>query len=241
MFATSARGRRTALILLILISALAIGITSTQATDPNVGATRLAADGTPAVVLIGDEPMSADDFKQNVGAVNSNLSQLQGQIASGSQNSASLQSIIDMINTHGVENVALADMIENQALYDLAVARGFGPSDDVVQAKVAQDKALASKGIDPTTAAYIASVGEDRFWTTLYPATVRRNLATQALLQDTIKGKASSDEANTAWNQVQQQALDATHVTVLNPDAIAPASMSAAIDYLHAYWQFSGQ
>jgi hypothetical protein len=241
MFATSARGRRVALILLILISALALGITSTQATDPTHETTRLADDGTPAVVVIGNEPMSADNFKLNVGAVIANLNQLQGQIASGSQNSASMQSIIDMITAHGIENVALADMIENEALYDLAVTRGFAPSDEMVQNKVAQDKATASQNIDPGTAAYITSVGEDRFWTTIYPSTVRHNLATQALWQDTIKGKNSTAEADAAWNRVQQQALAATSVTVLDPSAIAPASKSAAIDYLHAYWQFSGQ
>jgi len=242
MFKTSARARRRlALIGFILISALAIGITSTQMPDHIAAASRMAADGTPAVVLIGDEPVSADDFKQYVGDVNANLNQMQGQIASGSQSSAQIQSLIDLIHVHGAENVALGSMIENQALYDLAVTRGFAPSDDVVNAKVAQDKALAAQSIDPAAAAYIASVGEDRFWNTLYPASVRRQMATQALWQDTVEGKPTNADQVAAWNEVQQQALDATHVTILDAKAIAPASTAAAIDFLHAYWQLTAQ
>lgn len=241
MFATSARGRRLALMLLILISALALGITSTQATNPNLERARLAADGTPAVLVIGNEPVSADDFKQNVGAVNANLAQMQGKIASSSPDSANLKSFIAMINAHGVQNVALAGLIENQALYDLAVRRGFVPSDEMVNTQVAQDKALAAQSIDPAAAAYIASVGADRFWNTLYPASVRRQMATQELWQDTVKDKPTSAEAYAAWNDVQQQALDATRVTVLDADAIAPATTSGAIDYLHDYWQFTAR
>lgn len=233
--------RRLALIGLILISALAIGIMSTRMPNQSVAASRLADDGTPAVVLIGNEPVSADDFKQNVDAVNSNLGYMQGEIASGSQSSAFLQAFIDLIHADGVENAALGSMIENQALYDLAVTRGFAPSDDMVQAKVAQDKKLASQSIDPAAAAYIASVGEDRFWNTLYPASVRRDMATQALWQETVKGKPTTAEQVAAWNDVQQQALDATNVTVLDAKAIAPASTEAAIDYLHDYWAFSAQ
>jgi hypothetical protein len=239
---TSARARRRlTLIGFILISTLAIGIMSTQMPDQSSAAARLAADGTPAVVLIGNEPVSADDFKQNVGAVNANLNQMQVQIASGSQSSALLQSFIDLIHAHGIENVALGSMIEKQALYDLAVTRGFAPSDDVVQAKVAQDKQSASQSIDPAAAAYIASVGEDRFWNTLYPASVRREMATQALWQDTVKGKPTTAEAYAAWNDVQQQALDATNVTILDAKAIAPASTAAAVAYLHDYWAFSAR
>jgi hypothetical protein len=239
---TSARARRRlALIGFVLISVLAIGITSTQMPDQSVAASRLADDGTPAVLLIGDEPVSADDFKQNVGAVNANISQMQGQIASGSQSSALLQSFIDLMHAHGVENVALGGMIENQALYNLALTRGFAPSDDDVNAKVAQDKALAAQSIDPAAAAYIASVGADRFWNTLYPESVRRDMATQALWQDTINGKPTTAEQVAAWNNVQQQALDATNVTVLDAKALAPATTAAAIDYLHAFWQFSAK
>lgn len=239
---TSARARRRlALIGFILISVLAIGITSTQATASNTGATRLAADGTPAVVLIGDEPVSADDFKQNVAAVNANISQMQGQITSGSQSSVPYQAFIDLIHAHGVENVAFGSMIESQALYDLAVTRGFAPSDDAVNARVAHDKALAAQSIDPAAAAYIASVGADRFWNTLYPASVRRQLATQALWQNTVQDKPTTAEQVAAWTQVQQQALDATNVTVLDAKAIAPASTNAAVEYLRDYWRFTAQ
>ncbi|HVX31318.1 MAG TPA: hypothetical protein VHA53_12635, partial [Nitrolancea sp.] len=127
------------------------------------------------------------------------------------------------------------------ALYDLAVARGFAPSDDMVQAKVAEDKAMAAQSIDPAAAAYIASVGEDRFWNTVYPDSVRRQMATQALWQDTVFGKPTNAAQVKAWTDVEQQAVDATHITVLNADAIAPASTEAAMDYLHDYWQFSAQ
>lgn len=237
---TSARARRRlALIGFILISVLAIGITSTQMPDQSVAAPRLADDGTPAVVLIGNQAVSADEFKQNVGAVNANLVQMQGEIANGSQNSALYQAVIDLIHAHGAENVALGGMIQDEALYDLAVTRGFAPTDDVVQAQVAKDKAQAAQSIDPAAAAYIASVGADRFWNTLYPESVRRQMATQALWQNTIKGKPSTAEAYAAWNVVQQQALDATPITILDARDIAPATTAAAIDYLHAYWQFS--
>jgi hypothetical protein len=239
---TSARARRRlALIGFILISALAIGITSTQATDSSSGTARATADGTPAVAIIADEAVSANEFKQQIGIVNSNINYMQGQIDVGSQSSAFLRGFIDLIHAHGVENVALGGMIENQALYQMAVTRGFVPTDDAVQAKVAQDKQLASQGIDPGTAAYIASVGEDRFWNTLYPETVRRDIATEALWKDTIKGKTTSADAYAAWNDVEQRALDATPVSILDAKAIAPATTAAALDYLHDYWQFSEQ
>ena len=233
--------RRLALFGLILFSALALGIMSTQASDASI-ADRAGASGVAnPIAQIGSEAVTAADFNEHVGIVKSNLSYMRGEIAAGNPSSAYLQAFIDVITVHGIENVAFAGMIENQALYEMAVARGYAPSDAEVNAKVEQDKALAARAIDPATAAYIASVGEQRFWSTMYPATVRRDLATQALWQSVTTGETTVADRATTWQQVEQQAVASTKVRVLNASAIAPASTDSAIAYLNAYWRLPTQ
>jgi hypothetical protein len=233
--------RRLALVGLILFSALALGIMSTQASDATIAGRARASDVANPVAQIGSETVTTDDFAAQVTSVQSNLSYMRGEIAAGNPSSAFLQAFIDIITTHGIKNVAFAGLIEDHALYEQAVARGFNPSDAVVNAKVAQDKALAARAIDSANAAYIASVGEQKFWTTMYPAMVRRSLATQALWQSRTSGKATDADRVTTWQQVQQQAVASTEVRVLDASAIAPASTDSAMAYLQDYWQFSAQ
>jgi len=233
--------RRLALIGFLLFSAIAIGVMSTQSSDVSLTSSGRASDAAKPVAQIGSEMVTADDFAEQVSVVQSNLSYMRGEIAAGNPSSAFLQAFIDIITAHGIKNVAFAGLIQDQALYERAVARGFNPSDAVVNAKVAQDKALAARAIDSANAAYIASVGEQKFWTTIYPAMVRRSLATQALWQSRTSGKATDADRVTTWQQVQQQAVASIKVRVLNASAIAPASTDSAIAYLHDYWRLPTQ
>lgn len=232
--------RLATLVLLVLLSAVATGIMATQASDPN-SAQSDPAGGTP-VARIGDETITTTDLRQEAQIVQANVAYMQGEIANKNPSAAYLQDFVDIITTHGKENVAFAVLIQDRALYQLAVQRGFEPSDAQVKARVEQQQKLYAQGkVTETDKAIITSAGEDYFWSTLYPMIARRQLATQALWQSVTGNVTNASEQALAWLQIEQQAIEAAPVTVIDPTAIAPASKSAAMIYLKAYWTLQVQ
>jgi hypothetical protein len=82
--------RRLALVGLVLFSALALGIMSTQASNaPIAGSARVSGMVNP-VAQIGSEFVTAEDFAAQVMVVQSNLSFMRGEIAAGNPSSAFL-------------------------------------------------------------------------------------------------------------------------------------------------------
>ena len=242
-------GRRLTLAIVILSSALATGVMSTQASGSDQpaadraksGGVALVSRSTTSPVRVDSQVITEADFREQVQIVQSNVAFMHEEIAAKSLNAAYLQKFITIINAHGVANVALASLIENRSVYLLAVARGYQPSQAEVTARVEEDRGLAASGKAPAeTKAFITAVGEQYYWATLDPEVVRRALAIQAFHASVIQNSPDMDGQVAAWQKIEQQAVAATRIEVLDSDAIAPATPDAALAYLRAYWAFQG-
>lgn len=234
--------RRFALVGLVLLSAVAIGVTSTQATNLNDGRGSVTGGVGDTVALVDGQPIGTADFVEQVAIVNSNLSYMQGQIAAGSLQSSYLRQFIAIITSDGVTNVAFGSLIENEALYEMATARGYSPSDTDVNGEVAKVKSLVDSGKAPVAfQSAIAAVGAQSFWMEIYPNIVRRTLAIDALQMQVVSSNTDSPVSPTSWLNVQKQAVAFARIVVLNPAAIAPATRASALAYLQDYWQLPTQ
>ena len=229
--------RLAPLVVLVLLSSVATAIVSTSASrgqptsiDP--------ATATP-VVRIGNETVSAAEFLEKVREVQSNLTYMRGVAASNDPAAAYMRHFLDLINRYGPENVALAGLIKDRALYQRAVNRGFSPSNDYLSIRIEADKRYITEGkvaVPATTRAYIDEVGADYYWTVLFPDIERRQITTQAFWKSVTLGATNVAEATLVWTPVERQAIEQTPVEVLNQAAIAPATKEMAVDYLNAYW-----
>lgn len=200
-----------------------------------------ASEDTPGVVRIGQQVVTLDDFREGVRIVETNLEYMKGEISKGSFDSSFLQEFVQLIERTGVQTVALGSLIQDRALYERAVANGFSAADQEVTARLERDGELFR---DPpigaqTTAyqatAYIEAVGEDRYWSELYPAMLRREMAIHNMWTATMADFADQGSRKTVWADVQKQAIGSVSIEVLAPDAIAPATVKDALAYLNDY------
>lgn len=239
------RSRLLVLVVMVLISMLAIGAMSSQASDPDsvardqgksVGEARVSAPMS-SVAKVGTIAITDADFEEGMKVVSSDLDYMQAQIAAGNPNSEFLQQFVELINAHDTASVALAALIEDRSVYLLAVQRGYQPSTTQVKVKTEQDRNLVNtQGTPPQLQAYINVVGEEYYWSTLYPQIAERTLASQALYASVTKDHPDAEAASAAWLQVKKEAVAEASVTIVSSSAIAPATRDSAMNYLNAYW-----
>jgi hypothetical protein len=229
--------RLAPLFVLVLLSSVATAIVSASAS--NGQPTSIDPATAMPVVRIGNETVSAAEYQEKVREVQSNLTYMRGVAASGDPSAAYMRRFLDLINRYGPENVAFAGLIEDRAVYQLAVERGFAPSNDYLSIRIEADRKLITDEtvtIPATTRAYIDEVGADYYWTVLFPDIERRQITTQAFWKSITLGATYVAEATAVWTPMQRQAVEQAPVEVLNPAAIAPATKEMAVDYLNAYW-----
>ncbi len=159
------------------------------------------------------------------------------EAASGGLQADFLQEFARLIESAGVENTALGSLIVDRALMAEAQRRGLVPTDDEVARRVAQDRALAPQVDDPRMAAYIAVIGEEHYWTVVYPATVRQELAAQRLWEAETGAIADPVERQRAWMEAQARIIGRARVTMVRPDLADPATLEGALGYLQRYWE----
>ncbi len=231
---------------LVTLAALILSTVVAQATDQEqaaverfkqVGEAR-ASGGSTGVVRIGQQVVMLDDFQAQVRVVETNLEYMKGQFNTGSPDSAYLEAFVQLIERAGIPNVALGSLIQDRALYERALANGFNATDQEVTAQLERDRNLVQNTPEGArVAAYIKAVGEDRYWSDLYPATLRREIAIQKMWNATVTGIADQGSREAKWNDVQKQAISSVSIEVLAPDAIAPATVNDALAYLDNFRQ----
>ncbi len=202
-----------------------------------------AGEDTPGVVRIGQQVVTLDDFREGVRIVETNLEYMKGEISKGSFDSSFLQEFVQLIERTGIQTVALGSLIQDRALYERAVANGFSATDQEVTTRLERDRELFR---DPpigaeTTAyqatAYIKAAGEDRYWSELYPAKLRREMAIHNMWTATMADFADQGSRESAWAGVERRAIHSVSIDVLNADAIAPATVPNALAYLEKHRQ----
>lgn len=198
-----------------------------------------AIEDSTGVVRIGRQVVTLDDFREGVRIVETNLEYMKGEISKGSFDSSFLQAFVQLIERTGVQTVALGSLIQDRALYERARAKGFGATDQEVTARLEQDRDLVRVTPEGArVAASIEAVGQDRYWSELYPAMLRREIAIQKMWEATVTGIADRGSRDAKWTDVQKQAISSVSIEVLAPDAIAPATVSNALAYLDKYRHF---
>lgn len=199
--------------------------------------------GNAVVAKVGDQTITLGDLRASEETVRSQQSPNGGvpsrviqQMPPSYRHQMEIRN--DLIKQAGVPNVALAGLISDDATYQYALEQGCAATPQSVNARVAQDKGLASKAHDPLPAAY----GPD-YWTKIYPEVIRRLLAENRLRAaltassiPSIWSTASATPPATAWNSLTQRVIQHAHVTVQDPTAIAPATVSGALKYLRNYY-----
>lgn len=201
--------------------------------------------GTDAVIARVDaSSITQADFQEEVATVPQGLQSMNAMASTGSPSSTGvsksyLKSFISLRERYGAQNVALAALIENRAVYELAVARGYEATNQEVAARVARDKSWVQSGKVKGIQSYINVIGPKVYWSTIYPALIRRSLTTDAFQEAVAPAQGSISQASAAWKKVQLQAVQQAKITLVDPSAVAPATVSSALQYLQAYYKLN--
>ncbi|MHB1416241.1 MAG: trypsin-like peptidase domain-containing protein [Chloroflexota bacterium] len=204
-----------------------------------------APTGTPVaadarVAQVGQQDMTLADFEASKAAVTADLAYMRDEIAKGSMFTADLEARVQLIEEAGIENVALAGLISKTALYQQAIDAGYDATDEEVASAVAAQRKLEA---DPTLTGledYIQTVGEERYWSELMPLWQRRQIATSKFYTSVVKHIDPTDQAR-VWAEFRRETVGNTDVRVIDQNAVAPATVQGALDYLEKYWQLSPQ
>jgi hypothetical protein len=190
-----------------------------------------ASGDPPGVVRIGQQVVTRDDFREGVRIVETNLEYMKGEVAKGSYNSNYMQAFVQLIEQTGIQNVALGALIQDRALYEHALAKGFAATEQEITARAEQIRDHIRNTPDGAqVAASIDAIGEDGYWSELYPAIARREIAIQKMW-------TNRENRVAVWADVEKQALDSVSIEVLDAESIAPATVSNALAYLDKYRQ----
>jgi parvulin-like peptidyl-prolyl isomerase len=213
--------------------------------------TALSSDGTSGsataadideFVLVNGHEVAEADFVTRVAAVEQNMLTLRTQSETAPDGGALAESILDIMVETPVETIALASLILDKAIYQEAIERGHLPDEQVIAQQVDQERTMfemieenpeqfgiAQEDVDRYRANIEDIGGEERYWNEFYPQVMEQQIAVQQLQM--TAGQEGED-----WIQIQRQAFNGAEVQVGDPDRIAPATVSAAGDYLHQVW-----
>lgn len=237
---TSISGRKVFLVSLLL--AMGIGSIAIAAESPSNQAARFTAAARARavtddrmVLTVGQEPVMLSDFLEGVAVVTGNTQFMQSEIESHGDDAANIQTRLELIQQAGIQTVALAGIVEDRVLYQAAQASGITVPTQDIAAQVDATRSAVEHGAAPELQAYIEVVGAERYWSVVYPALVERNLAVQRLWTDIVRGLDRA-EAVRVWNAYKHDTIHAAAITIVDPAALQPATLDAAIAYLdHLY------
>lgn len=197
--------------------------------------------GNTVVAMVGDQPIMRGDLRAQEDSVQFLQREEEETLIAQALPPGMAKMLTErrkLVTQAGVPNVALAGLISDAAIYQYALDQGCAATPQSVNARVAQDKALASKVHDPLPAAY----GPD-YWTKIYPEVIRRLLAENRLRAalsassiPSIWSTASATPPAVAWNSLTQHAVQHAHITIKDSKAIAPATVSGTLRYLKSYY-----
>lgn len=188
--------------------------------------------GDDAVIAsIGSDDVTSREFLEKVAVVESNLAFMRSQQQQEVPGTDFMAKRIELIEQAGVETVALAGLFEEHALYQRAVNEGYAASADEVAARVSADRDAIQHGAAPEIMGYVDIVGEEAYWSTIYPAVMEREMAIQNLWSAVVAGTDPA-QARSAWNESQRQAVSVTKVDLVDPAAVGAATIDGALDYL---------
>lgn len=162
-----------------------------------------------------------------------------------------------LMEKHGQDRVALANLILEYARFSKAVEAGHLPSESEVIEFVEQIRqsheqhVVASAhpdwGITAGTAGIIEAVGAERYWEEIYPSITMRNMANaswiKAAIEDHNEGE-STGAHGTVFMGIERE-LDGAAISDIEVEVVDAAEVKAspeeAIKYLHELWEVLDQ
>lgn len=221
------------LILVLGIGGAAIAAESTNNQESRFAAAARARDVTEdhVVFTVGNDPVMLHDFREAVAIATGNIQFMESEIEKHADGAAPVKARLELIQQAGIEAVAMASLIEDHALYHAAQISGITIAAEDVANEIATTRAAVESGSAPQLQAYIDVIGEEQYWSSVYPPLVERNLAIQQLWSNTVAGMERA-EASRTWNAFKQGAARAAAISIDDPAAIAPATLESAMDYL---------
>lgn len=221
------------LILVLGIGGAAIAAESTNNPKSRFAAAARARDVTEdhVVLTVGNDPVMLHDFREAVAIATGNIQFMDSEIEKHGDAAAPVKARLELIQQTGVEAVAMASLIEDLGLYQAAQSSGIIVATEEVANDVATTRAAVESGSAPQLKAYIDVIGEERYWSSVYPPLVERNRAIQQLWSNTVAGMEPA-EARRTWNAFKQGTVRAAAISIEDPASVAPATLESAMDYL---------
>ena len=195
-----------------------------------------------AFVLVNGDEVVESDFVTRLATVEQNLMMLSAETENAGEGRSLAESLLDIMQSTPAETIALASLILDKAIYQEAIERGHMPDQELIAQQVEQERSMFEM-IEASPEQYgvneadvqnyrdnIEEIGgDDLYWNEFYPQIMEQQMAVQQF-------QMTASQEGQDWIVIQRQAFDSAEVRVGDPDAIAPATVSAAGDYLTDVW-----
>lgn len=130
-----------------------------------------------------------------------------------------LQARQDIAGFWGTDNVAMAELVLNSALYQKAVHAGVSVEPGEVEESVGLTRIWYESGeMDPYTVGYMESIGADRYWEEVLPQRVYRDLMIGKLDGDVFDASVPPEAERWDWHDFVDMSLEQTDIQVVDSE-----------------------
>lgn len=214
--------------------------TAISSESPN-GSISAAADIDEFALVNGDEVLETD-FRSRVASIEQNLLAMDAESENPLSDPMIPPEVREIIESTTPETIALASLIVDMTIFQEAVARGHLPEPELIAQQVEQERMLFEMieenpeqlGFDPAAVdRYRETIedagGDDIYWNEFFPQVVEQQQAVQQF-------QIAVAEAGESWTDIQREAFESAEVQIRDPEAIAPATVADAQEYLNRVW-----
>lgn len=190
----------------------------------NVRDTTSTTSKPPAVLTVDGYQVSEREYRLKIDVVTSNIEYMRGVAATDAPQAAFMGAFADLISETGPDEVALAAVIADAAVYQWGVNHGLAISPDELNAALDEQRQIVTTADDPGLQAhreFIAKVGDDTFWDQILPRQLRYDLMTAK-----VRGRHSH------WDAFQRQVARDADIESLDADLISQQMIDRAVQYL---------
>lgn len=243
--------RRIIAIVALLPTIVVIGIASALALEWNQDTERAAnvgrrlADADDSTVLtVSGYAVSHREYAHELGQAEYTLDTMKETISEGSTSGdlpagqeTFLQEWVEIIERVGVENVAAGSIIAQSAMYQWAVSEGYSASEDEVAEAVEEQRQLqqelAGTRAEGMQQAFIAEVGEERYWNEILPRIMEREVVlSKAKLSIITAEQEATASDDGEWLDLQVDLVNTAEIEIIDPEVIDPETVERGREYI---------
>ena len=156
---------------------------------------------------------------------------------------------IEVMEKHGTDAVVLAGIVLEYATFSAAVSDGYKPTKEEVTEFVAQlrqtyeqhsDSVDSNWGFTAELKAYIEEIGEDKYWSEVYPLEAERRIAVvkwqEAAINEDENVRGRIEVANRIRTKLERSSLADAKIEVVDASKLK-ATPEEAKAYLNDLWE----